>query len=180
MEGNDLGPFGDSVCESWTFEPSSCPPLPQCRMYTSCSTCAQAGGCSWCGSLDKCMPHAETNLYPCEGKITALPCPSPFADSTRVLGNLIVEGDMERGGGNIHISGPCNRVDCRKGGFQSLVLEGGRFDVQSGGSVSISAADTNNPNAQASEIFLRSGDGTNTVGGSGGDFLVFAGDGAGG
>lgn len=59
-------------------------------------------------------------------------------------------------------------------------MDGGRFDVVSGGSVAISAADANSPNVPASEILLQSGSGTNIVGGSGGDFYAFAGDAAGG
>ena len=51
------------------------------------------------------------------------------------------------------------------------MLDGGRFGVASGGSVSISAAGT-------LKILLQSSLGTNAVGGSGGDFFAFAGDGA--
>lgn len=126
------------------------------------------------------MLHADTNFVSCEGKVVNPPCPSPFTENTLVEGNLVVEGDIDRLGGNIHVSGPCNKEDCRSSGFHSLILDGGSFDVQSGGSVSIAAADTNNPNSHGSEVFLRSGDGTNTVGGAGGDMMLFAGDGAGG
>lgn len=70
--------------------------------------------------------------------------------------------------------------DCNADGFHSLLLDGGTFNVQSGGPVSIAAANSNNRNVQAPELFLRSGDGTSPVGGSGGDILVIAGDGSGG
>ena len=95
-------------------------------------------------------------------------------------GNLVLQGDAELGGGVMHVSGPCNKDDCNSNGFHSLILDGGRFDVMSGGSVAISAADTSSPNVLAFEILLQSGSGTNTVGGSGGDFFAFAGNAAGG
>ncbi len=151
-------------------------------------------------------------------------CPNPFTETTRVDGNLIVEGNDERMGGGIHVFGPCNKGelrsellmfcrglqmmdfhimssiftqstcvthipsltllrtqgDCNADGYHSLLLDGGSFDVRSGGRVSISAADSNINNFQASELFLRSGDGTSKFGGSGGDILVLAGDGSGG
>lgn len=76
--------------------------------------------------------------------------------------------------------GPCNSDDCNPNGFHSLLLDGGQFDVQSGGSVSITAANTQSPNVPGSEIVLQSGSGMNIVGGAGGDFFAFAGDAAGG
>lgn len=127
------------------------------------------------------MTNAETSFVPCEGKITFNDeCPFPFTENTKVEGNLVVEGDTKRLGGNIHATGPCNKADCRSSGFHSLVLDGGKFDVQSGGGIGMQAGDTNKANTAGSEVFLRSGDGTSTVGGAGGDMLLFAGDGAGG
>ena len=58
------------------------------------------------------------------------------------------------------------------------MLDGSRFGVASGGSVSISAADTHGWNVPAFKILLQSSSGINAVGGSGGDFFAFAGDGA--
>ena len=58
------------------------------------------------------------------------------------------------------------------------MLDGGRFGVASGGSVLISAADTHGWNVPAFKILLQSSSGINAVGGSGGDFFAFAGDGA--
>ena len=180
MEGTDLGPTEDdeAVCHEWALEPSTCPTLIDCD-YTSCATCSLHKGCAWCGSLDQCMPHSETSFVRCQGKIQyGEHCPYPFTETTKVEGNLVVQGDAELGGGVMHISGPCNKDDCNSKGFHSLVLDGGHFDIMSGGSVSISAANTDSSNVPASEIFLQSGSGTNTVGGSGGDFFAFAGDGA--
>ena len=52
--------------------------------------------------------------------------------------------------------------------------------MKSGGDVIVSAANTDLPNAPASEILLRAGSGTNNAGGSGGNLFAFAGDAAGG
>lgn len=92
---------------------------------------------------------------------------------TLVDGNLVVSGDVDLGGGALHVS------DSSKGSH-SLILDGGRFDVKSSGYVAISAANTDSPNVSASEILLQSGTSTSSAGGSGGDFFAFAGDGAGG
>ena len=50
-------------------------------------------------------------------------------------------------------------------GLHSLVLDGGRFGVASGGSVSISATDTHGWNVPAFKILLQSSSGINAVGG---------------
>ena len=109
MEGDDLGPSSGSTCDEWTKDPLSCPLLPTCDMHTSCSTCVHVG-CSLCQSLDQCMD--ETYFVPCEGKVSILSggaCPSPFTSTTRVDGNLVVKGDKELLGGNIHVFGPCDK-----------------------------------------------------------------------
>lgn len=59
-------------------------------------------------------------------------------------------------------------------------MDGGTFNVRSGGSVSINAANSHNNNVQAPELSLSAGDGTSQTGGSGGDVLISAGDGSGG
>ena len=59
-------------------------------------------------------------------------------------------------------------------------MDGGTFDVHSGGRVSLTAANSHNNNVQAPELSLSAGDGTSPTGGSGGDVLISAGDGSGG
>ena len=178
MDGTYLEPTGieGSACDEWALEPSSCPKLNDCG-YTSCDTCSRHKGCTWCGSLDRCIDDSDTNFVHCQGKVRPGEiCPHPFTSVTHVEGNLVVRGDADLGGGVLQVSGPCNIKDgCYSEGFHSR-----RFDVKSAGFVAISAANTDSPNVQASEILLQSGSGTNKVGGSGGDFLAFAGDAAGG
>jgi hypothetical protein len=170
----------ESLCHEWALEPSSCPELNSCG-YSSCDTCTYREGCSWCGALDRCMDDSDTNFVDCQGKIRhGETCPYPFASNTEVDGNLIVRGADDIGGGVLHVSGPCNSNDCNAHGFHSLVLDGGKFEVESGGDVIVSAANTDRPNTPASEVILRAGSGTNKAGGSGGDFFAFAGDAAGG
>lgn len=126
------------------------------------------------------MDDPSTNFVHCQGKISHREmCPHPFVASTEVDGNLIVRGS-NLGGGVLHVSGPCDSHDCNADEFHSLVLDGGKFEVKSGGAVIVSAANTDRPNAPASEILLRAGSGTNNAGGSGGDFVAFAGDASGG
>ena len=172
----------EETCREFVDIPTSCPKLNSCNYYTSCATCVSAGeGCSWCESLDICMDTSEMSLVHCEGKIQfEQECPYPFTPTTEVEGNLLVLGDTEYGGGNLIVSGPCNKGDCNTNGFHSLTVDGGMATLQSGGYVDIQAADSNNPNVPASEILLQSGSNTNNVGGSGGDFFAFAGDAAGG
>ncbi|KAL3800951.1 hypothetical protein ACHAWO_011761 [Cyclotella atomus] len=170
----------DDFCESWTTEPATCPELPQCAMNKACSTCVQYHGCSWCQSLNECMHVGETSFVHCQGKVdTGGLCPSPFTERTRVNGNLIVEGNKDTQGGSMHVLGPCNRDDCNDEGFHSLLLDGGIFEVHSGGPVSISAADTSINNIQAPGLILSAGDGTSNTGGQGGDITITAGDGSG-
>lgn len=73
-----------------------------------------------------------------------------------------------------------NTDDCNDEGFHSLLLDGGIFEVHSGGPVSISAADTSINNIQAPGLILSAGDGTSNTGGQGGDITITAGDGSGG
>jgi hypothetical protein len=127
------------------------------------------------------MDDSSTNFIHCQGKIRhGETCPYPFASNTEVDGNLIVRGDAELGGGVLHVSGPCDSHDCNALGLHSLLLDGGKFEVNSGGAVIVSAANTNLPNSPASEILLRAGSGTNSAGGSGGNLFAVAGDAAGG
>lgn len=149
----------------WALDSSSCPELDDCG-YTSCSTCAQYG-CTWCDSLNRCMDDSDTVFaHDCQGIMVRSEenCPYPFTSLTFLDGNLVVSGDVDLGGGALHVS------DSSKGSH-SLILDGGRFD----------AANTDSPNvSSASEILLQSGSSTSSAGGSGGDFFAFAGDGAGG
>ena len=109
VSGDESGPT-DGSCDSWTTEASTCPELPLCRMQKACSTCVEYDGCSWCQSLDECMPSSETSFVQCQGRVDFEGfCPNSFTETTRVGGNLIVEGDTDRMGGGIHISGPCNK-----------------------------------------------------------------------
>ena len=127
------------------------------------------------------MLHADTSFVDCQGKImTGEVCPYPYVETTTVDGNFVVRGDSDVGGGAMHVSGPCDEGDCREDGFFSMRLDGGTFDVRSGGNVAIESASSDDPNGKASEIVLQSGSNANEVGGSGGDFFAFAGDGAGG
>jgi hypothetical protein len=84
-------------------------------MQKACSTCVQDSRCSWCQGLDKCMDIGETYFLHCQGKVTKESgmCPNPFTETTRVDGNLIVEGNDERMGGGIHVFGPCNKGELR-------------------------------------------------------------------
>ena len=43
-----IGRSENIVCHEWALEPSTCPRLNTCD-YTSCATCSQSAGCSWCG-----------------------------------------------------------------------------------------------------------------------------------
>ena len=163
-----------SESTQWALDSSSCPELDDCG-YTSCSTCAQHG-CTWCDSLNRCMDESDTVFaHDCQGIMVRSEenCPDPFTSLTLVDGNLVVSGDVDLGGGALHVS------DSSKGSH-SLILDGGRFDVKSSGYVAISAANTDSPNVSASGILLQSGSSTSSAGGSGGDFFAFAGDGAGG
>lgn len=163
-----------SESTQWALDSSSCPELDDCG-YTSCSTCAQHG-CTWCDSLNRCMDESDTVFaHDCQGVMVRSEenCPDPFTSLTLVDGNLVVSGDVDLGGGALHVS------DSSKGSH-SLILDGGRFDVKSSGYVAISAANTDSPNVSASGILLQSGSSTSSAGGSGGDFFAFAGDGAGG
>ena len=116
------------------------------------------------------MVYSETAFVQCQGKVLhGETCPYPFTETTTVDGNLVVQGNTELGGGVMHVLGPCNSDDCNSKGFHSLVLDGGTFDVNSGGTVIITAANTDSPNVPGSDIMLQSGSGSNIVGGAGGD-----------
>mmetsp|Transcript_37207 Transcript_37207/g.55671 ORF Transcript_37207/g.55671 Transcript_37207/m.55671 type:complete len:162 (+) Transcript_37207:620-1105(+) len=150
-------------------------------MHSSCSTCATTNGCAWCGSLDACVATTDTYVMAdCFGVVFEPPCPPSYVQTTTVEGNLIVLGDASLGGGNIHVEGPCNDDGCRESGLHSLTLDGSFFDVKSAGPVSISAGNSDRGESQGSEIMIKAGDGTNTVGGAGGDFFIFGGQGSGG
>ena len=172
----------EAACHEWVLAPAACPPLLECDQHTSCATCARSQACAWCGALERCHHRSETPFVACEGQVL-LPeaCPYPYTETTRVEGHLAVTGDRSRGGGTLAVTGPCDRGEgCRPGGRHALVLDGGAFDVASGGRISLAAADSNNSNAPGSEIVLQAGAGTNVVGGQGGDVFAFAGDAAGG
>ena len=99
----------ESECAKWTTKANTCPVLPECKMNKACSTCVAYGGCSWCQSLNKCMSSGETSFVQCKGKVSLGGfCPNPFTETTTVEGNLIVEGEVDRMGGSIHVHGPCN------------------------------------------------------------------------
>ena len=116
------------------------------------------------------MDYSKTVFVHCQGKVLYREtCPYPFTETTTVDGNLVVQGNTELGGGVMHVLGPCNSDDCNSKGFHSLVLDGGTFDVKSGGTVMITAANTDSPNVPGSDIMLQSGSGSNIVGGAGGD-----------
>ena len=151
-------------------------------MHTACGTCAGADGCAWCGSTGVCVAESDAyaTLSQCRGVVFSPPCPPSFVDTTTIEGNLIVIGDDALGGGNVHVEGPCNDDGCHENGRHSLTFDGEAYRVRSAGKVAIEAADSDGGNGEGSEIFLRAGDGTNPVGGSGGDVLIFAGDGDGG
>ena len=160
----DDGDSTESESTQWALDSSSCPELDDCG-YTLCSTCAQYG-CTWCDSLNRCMDESDTVFdahETCQGIMVQSEenCPFPFTSLTLVDGNLVVTGDADLGDGALRVS-------------DSSV------QLNSGGYVAISAANTDSPNVSASEILLQSGSSTSSAGGSGGDFFAFAGDGAGG
>ncbi|KAL9182152.1 hypothetical protein ACHAXT_012804, partial [Thalassiosira profunda] len=167
-----------SACHAWALDALECPALPDCN-YTSCATCARAEGCVWCAALDRCLAESESEFEDCEGHVSmGGECPSPFGETTTVDGALVVRGDDQLGGGALRVSGPCRDSGCRDGGEYSLVLDGGKFDVRSGGRVALAAADTSSPNVPASDVVVQAGAGRSPVGGGGGDIFAFAGDSA--
>jgi hypothetical protein len=130
------GDSSKSESTQWALDSSSCPELDDCG-YTSCSTCAQYG-CMWCDSLNRCMDESDTVFdthETCQGIMVQSEenCPIPFTLLTLVDGNLVVTGDVDLGDGALHIS-------------DSLV------QLNLGGYVVISAANTDSPNLSASEI----------------------------
>lgn len=167
-----------SACHAWALDALECPALIDCG-HTSCATCSRHEGCVWCGALDRCLAASDSALAPCEGQVAVGgECPLPFAETTTVDGTLVVRGDDHRGGGALRVAGPCNANGCRDDGAHSLVLDGGKFDVRSGGRVALAAADTSSPNVPASDVVVQAGAGRSLVGGSGGDLFAFAGDSA--
>lgn len=55
------------------------------------------------------MSSADTSFVQCQGKVSLGDvCPNPFTETTTVEGNLIIEGEIDRMGGSIHVHGPCN------------------------------------------------------------------------
>ena len=51
----------------------------------------------------------------------------------------------------MHVLGPFSSDDCNSKGVYSLILDGGTFDVKSGGIVMITAANTDSPNVPGSD-----------------------------
>lgn len=137
--------------------------------------------CAWCSSTSLCMDQFDTfATSECQGVVFDPPCPSTFIETTELNGNLVVKGNREMtGGGNILVEGPCSDSGCRNSGMHLLSADGEGIVLKSSGPVTVEAADTD-LERKASEFLLRSGDGTSAVGGSGGDFFIFAGDGKGG
>ena len=87
--------------------------------------------------------------------------------------------DSDLRGGSLVVQGPCDSNGCgHDRALRSLVLNGGAFDVKSGGAVAVAATDPGPGNVPGSSVLLRSGSGTSTVGGDGGDLFAFAGDSA--
>ena len=86
------------------------------------------------------------------------------------MGNLIVEADPQFGGGHLSVSGVKET-----GANFSLVLNETAFSVQSGGYASIVGGDSEKVNDQGGTISLSAGNGTNPMGGSGGEVVIIGG-----
>ena len=117
----------------------------------------------------------------CLGPIFDSPCPSASTETLEVEGNLIVKGDRSLGGGgNMHIEGPCSDTGCRETGNHLLSVDGNSFVLKSSGPVLMEAGDSDRGDGQGSSLNLNAGHGTSSIGGSGGDIFLSAGNGAGG
>ena len=128
------------------------------------------------------MPENDTFANPeCKGVVTDPPCPVAVAPTTEVLGNLVVRQSSDSGiGGTVHIEGSCSDDGCHSSGLFNVTIDGNLFDVNSAGSIALRSANTDRANQKGSEIVIKSGDGTNPVGGSGGDVVLESGSGSGG
>lgn len=128
-----------------------------------------------------CMPENDTFANPeCNGVVTELPCPVAIAPTTEVLGNFVVRKSSDSGiGGNVHIEGPCSDDGCHPSGLFNVTIDGNAFDVNSAGSIALRSANSDRANQKGSDIIIKSGDGTNAVGGSGGDVVLEGGSGSG-
>ena len=99
-----------------------------------------------------------------------------MGDNT-VVGNLVIQADTAFGGGEMSVSGPC--TDCNDDGSFSMDIDATEFSVQSGGDVRLTAGNSNQANSPGGLVRLEGGDGTSTLGGTGGGVLISGGNGFG-
>ena len=116
----------------------------------------------------------------CKGVIFDPPCPHTSVETTTITGDLLLKGNRTHGGGNLHLLGPCSYDGCRPSGNHSLQADGNGMTVKAGGPIILESANSNEGNGRGSEIFLKAGNGVNSLGGAGGDVFIFAGDAKGG
>jgi hypothetical protein len=157
--------------------------IPICSLHKSCSTCASTEACAWCSSSSTCVPQYDTIAsFDCLGAVFDLPsCPTTFAPTTTFQGNLLLRNLPNSSvGGNLHIEGPCSDDGCNPRGIFNFTIDGNSMMMNSAGFISLQAADSDRPNNEGSNILLKSGDGTNPVGGSGGEVAIVGGNSYGG
>ena len=81
-------------------------------------------------------------------------------------------------GGNINVQGPC--TDCPEGRHSFSANSTDGIIGRSSGDISLDAANSNKHNSKGFDVTLKSGNGTSSVGGQGGNIRIAAGNGSGG
>ena len=172
-------------------EAEICPTLPPCRYIDSCGSCALEEGCAWCDSSNECILADDIlSLSGCvlNAIIDFQECPEESVVSTNTIveGDLVVQSDKIGLGGDIHseeihIEHFCSEAACHDDGRHSFIVDDGIEGIlaQSSRSISLQAASSNHQNGKGSDIFLKAGKGTSSIGGWGGDIKITAGAGNG-
>ena len=161
VDGSILGPIDGSPCPSWVFDsPSDCPIVPQCDVYSDCTSCAGVDDCAWCASEGRCMTVTEIFSQECHATVFDPPCPLTFVEDKKVVGNLAVIADPMFGGGELNATGP-------RGSFQFTVAQT-EMTIHSARDVDIRASSSDAVNDRGGNITLVAGNGSNVHGGTGG------------
>lgn len=128
------------------------------------------------------MPESDTYASSeCHGAVFDLPCPTAYAPTTEIEGNLLVRSASNSSvGGNVHIEGPCSDDGCHPSGNFNFTIDGNAFSVNSAGPIALQGANSDGSNQKGSDVLLKSGDGINPIGGTGGDVSIRSGAGSGG
>lgn len=124
--------------------------------------------------------HETYTSSACHGVVHDPPsCPIDFVPTIDMQGNLQVRSVSESGmGGNFHVQGPCSDDGCRDSGLFNMTIDGSIFHIYSAGSISLHSANSDGANSKGSDILLKSGDGINPIGGTGGDITLLGGTGS--